>query len=272
MVQFPYQDSDTSSGTGVRLISKKLLFLFIFCLSTLIAPPFLWCKNIHSVKLGAFEYPPFYWDENGKVSGIAVDIIDELFGRLDIETEVTLYPLKRTLSYAKQGKIDAIMILIKTAERSGYLHYTTPVMKVRGLIWSAVDRKAGTIHFSNLEDLKPYKIGGTIGYSYGQEFDELLNTMDVDWVATDYLNYKKLMAHRTDIFPGNEIVAKGLFKKYPELKGKFHHSDKSFIEWILHMGISKKSALKRMLPKINIAIKDLKEEGFIKETIRKHTE
>lgn len=96
--------------------------------------------------------------------------------------------------------------------------------------------------------------------------------MDVYWAATDYMNYKKLMAHRIDVFPGNEIVAKGLFKKYPELRGKFHHSDKYFIEWILHMGISKKSALQQMLPEINIAIKDLKDGGVIEEIIRKHTE
>lgn len=132
MVQFPYQSSDTSSETVIRLFAKKLLFLFLFCLGALIASPMLLCKNIHSVNLGAFEYPPFYWYENGKVSGIAVDIIDKLFKRLNIETDVTLYPLKRTLNYAKQGKIDAIMILIKTTERSEYLYYTTPIMKVRG--------------------------------------------------------------------------------------------------------------------------------------------
>ncbi|WDP89315.1 MAG: transporter substrate-binding domain-containing protein [Desulfobacter sp.] len=272
MDQSSYQMVDISYTIGIIFPSKKMVGFLLFCFITIIGSPNLWCMNKHSIKLGAFKYPPFYLEEEGKICGIAVEIIDELFGRLSIETDVTLYPLKRALGYAKEGKIDAIMILIKTTERSEYIQYTIPIMKVRGLIWSAVDRKGGILHFSSLKDLKSYKIGATIGYSYGQKFDDLLKSMKVNRVATDYQNYKKLMAHRIDIFPGNEIVAKGLFKKHPELRGKFRHSDQSFMEWVLHMGVSKKSAFIQTLPCINTVLKDLKEEGFIQETIRKYTE
>ena len=81
-------------------------------------------------------------------------------------------------------------------------------------------------------DAPPLKLGA---FEYPPFYWEELR---VDRVASDFLNYKKLLAGRIDIFPGNEIVARGLFKKHPEFRGKFLHSDRSFIEWVLRMGIS----------------------------------
>lgn len=224
------------------------------------------------LRLAAFNYPPFYWEEAGQVQGIAVDLVHELFSRMDRRISLTLYPLKRALEYTREGRADGIMILIKTKERSVFLEYTDPVMTVRGLIWSRAGRPGGPIEFYRLEDLKAYKTGATLGYSYGQALDRLLNTMDVERVASDYLNYKKLLAGRIDIFPGNEIVARGLFKRHKELQGEFVHSDRSFIEWVLHMGISKKSSLVMDIPRINAVLSDLRAEGFLDRVVERYTE
>ncbi len=254
--------------TFITLTSGMISFCLILFFSVSSAV----CQDMVKIQLAAFDYPPFYSEENGEINGIAVELISELFGRMNIETELKMYPLKRALKYLKAGKADGLMILIKTSEREEYLHYTDPIITVRGLIWSAADRKGGAVNFNTLEDLRSYKIGVTLGYSYGQKFDNILKTMKVDIATRDYSNYSKLMKHRIEIFPGNEIVAKGLFKKYPKLKGKFVHSDKSFIKWILHMGISKKSRFVPMIPAINKVLADLKKEAFIDKSVRKHTE
>ena len=261
-------------GTGKTFHTPIRLTISIICCVVLLflSVPSIFCQETKKIQLAAFDYPPFYSEENDEIYGIAVDLIHELFERMNMETELKMYPLTRALSYLKDGTTDGLMILIKTAEREGYLLYTDPVITVRGLIWSAADRKGGAVNFNRLEDLTSYKIGITRGYSYGQEFDNLLKTLHVDVVNTDYTNYKKLMAHRIDIFPGNEIVAKSLFKKYPEFKGKFVHSDNSFIEWSLHMGIGKHSRLVSMIPAINKILGDLKTEGFIDKIVKKYTE
>ena len=224
------------------------------------------------IKFAAFEYPPFYINKRNKISGIAVDLIKELCLRINVEAKLELYPLKRALVLLKDGSCDGIMILIKTSERAKYLRYTDSIINVRGLIWAAADREGGVINFDRLEDLKDYRIGVTLGYSYGQKLDNLLKTMKVDPAHRDYNNYKKLMAHRIDIFPGNEIVAKGLFKMYPEFKDKFVASDKSFIEWELHMAINKKSRFISLVPQINKIFADFKREGLVDKIIRKYTE
>lgn len=220
------------------------------------------------VQLVAFYYPPFYTNETKPVSGIAVDVGDELFRRLEMKTELTMYPLKRALNNLETGHADAVMILIKTTERQKYLQYTRPIMTVRGLIWTV----GKPVPFYSLEDLRNYKIGVTQGYSYGEDFDSLLKTMQVETANTDYHNYLKLKEHRIDIFPGNEIVAKGLFKKHPELSGQFVHSENSFINWVLRMAVSKKSPLVAKLPEINRILAEMEEEGFIDEVVKRYTE
>lgn len=228
-------------------------------------------RETDTVQLVGFQYPPFYQQGVEGEEGIAMDLAQEVFSRLGVAPEIEIYPLKRALSLLERGEADGTMILIKTPERSRYLHFSEPVMVVRGLIWSAVGREGGAVTFDDLTDLRPYKIGVTRGYSYGPEFDELLETMDVEVANTDYHNYLMLLSRRIDIFPGNEIVAEGLFKTHPELRGKFTHSDNSFMEWTLRIAISKRSPLADKLPAINRILSELKSEGRVDEIVRKYT-
>lgn len=225
-----------------------------------------------TIMLGAFDYPPFHWEEDNNIRGISTEIGNEIFNRLNFHTQTEMFPLKRALFYLEIGQIDAIIPLIKTEERSVYLEYTDRIMTVRGLIWTAADRVGGAVEFDQLTDLLPYRIGVTIGYSYGQELDDILKVMKVDKATTDLSNYKKLLFHRIDIFPGNEIVAKALFKKHPELQGKLIHSRNAFIKWDFYMGISKKSPLVAKIPEINRIISELKEDGIVAGIVRKYTE
>jgi polar amino acid transport system substrate-binding protein len=261
-----------------RVVIKRLKislqrWTLLICLAGMaVGPPTALGEETREVRLAAFNYPPFYWEENGAVRGLGVDLLREVFGRMHIKTRLTLYPLKRALEYTRAGRSDGIMILIRTPEREAYLDYTDPVMTVKGLIWSRVGRAGGAVDFERLEDLREYKVGATLGYSYGPKFDAILKTMDVERVASDFLNFKKLLAGRIDIFPGNEIVAGWLFKRHEEFQGKFVHSDRSFIEWTLHMGVSRKSPLVLEIPRINRLLADIKADGFLEKRIRHYTE
>ena len=225
------------------------------------------------IELSAFNYPPFYFKEEGRIQGIAVDIINEVFQRLELNHRLNMYPLKRALRYLEHGDMDGMMILIKTPEREKYLQYTDPVTSVRGLIWSSAARDGGAVEFDRFDDLLDYRIGVTRGYSYGKSFDAFLKKhSQIHVVNTDLQNYKMLIAGRVDIFPGNEIVAKGLFRKHPELRGRLVHARKSFIRWVLHMGISRQSEFTAIVPNINQQLAKLKANGFIDRTIKKYTD
>jgi len=102
--------------------------------------------------------------------------------------------------------------------------------------------------------------------------DPTLATRTTDSAPQEYLSFKKLMAHRVDIVPATDIIAKHMIKKHPEFHGKFVRSNRSFHEAEYYMGIGKKSCLAQMVPLINKTITDMKTEGFIDTVIKKYTE
>lgn len=253
------------------LLKKYSCLLMLIVAIAIIAPNCLESDAaIYKVKLAAFSYPPFYYKENGSVKGIAVDLTRELFKRMKIKTSIRIYPLARALRRLENGQNDALMILIKTPDRSKYLSFTRPIVTARGFFWSSV---RNNIDINKLDEIENYSIGVTRGYSYGVELDSILKRIGhASVVDSDLQNFQMLDIGRIDVFPCNEIVASSLFKKYPELKGKFIASNKSFIDWILHMGISKKSALVKRLPEINRIITSLKRENFIQNTISRYVD
>lgn len=102
--------------------------------------------------------------------------------------------------------------------------------------------------------------------------DEFLKTMNTEAAPQEHLSFKKLMAHRVDIVPATEIIAKSMIKKHPEFHGKFVHSNKPFHEAEYYMGIGKKSRLAQMVPLINKKVADMKADGFVDAVIKKYTE
>ncbi len=51
--------------------------------------------NERIIELVTLQYPPYEYEEDGEVKGIAVDIITEGFTRLGYEVDITLYPWTR---------------------------------------------------------------------------------------------------------------------------------------------------------------------------------
>lgn len=253
-------------AVALLLCSVGILLLPIMSAAT------AWSQETKAIQLVGFDYAPFYQEKDGTINGIAVELAREIFARLGMQPDVSIFPLKRALALLRHGQADGTMILIKTSEREEFLRFTQPIMTVRGLMWSLADREDGSIQFDELEDLKQYRIGVTRGYSYGPDFDRLLEKMNADIANSDYSNYLKLLQHRIDVFPGNEIVAQGLFKEYPELQGKFVHSQKAFMEWDLRIAISRKSQHASMLPAIDAVLSDLKNEGVVDKIVKKFTQ
>lgn len=252
--------------TAMALCAATLL---IVLMSVLFASP-AWGQETGKVRLVGFPYPPFYQIKNGAATGIAVDLAKAMFTRLERDYSLSIYPLKRSLSMLESGQADCVIILIKTPQRQKFLRFTEPIITARGLIWSSTQRGKSAVHFNTLKDLRKYKIGTTRGYSYGPEFDSFLDTMNVETANSDYSNLLKLLEHRIDIFPGNELVVQALIKQHPELRNKFLRSSKTFFEWDLRIAVSRKSQLVRFLPEIEAVLSDLKQEGVVDAIIQSY--
>ncbi len=76
------------------------------------------------------------------------------------------------------------------------------------------------ISWNTLSDLKPYRIGGVIGYFYEEDFQRA--GLNVEYTSRELLNLKKLISGRIDLFPVNERVGWNLIERhFPEKRDRF---------------------------------------------------
>lgn len=147
---------------------KKALVIFI-CFFAMSCPTYAEVSQLH-VGLST-SYPPFYFfDKNDRPAGICIDILNQVARSMNISVHYDSFPWKRMLKYGKEGKVDAVMPLFKTAERETFLYFTET-----GLVDEAnsfFTSSSNPIQYSGkLADVIDRTIGVIDTYSYGEAFD-----------------------------------------------------------------------------------------------------
>lgn len=69
------------------------------------------------LRIVTLEYPPYIETKNSQVSGIAVNLVREIFNNLETPIEITVLPWARALNYIETGEADAILTIFKTPQR-----------------------------------------------------------------------------------------------------------------------------------------------------------
>ncbi len=216
-------------------------------------------------------WPPYTLGKEGTTptGGIAVEFTNEIFKRIYVKVDLKLFPWRLCLKQMKHGTRDGLMLLTKNAERSEYLDYTDVIMEDRDFIWyepKTFNKKfKQNFKWETFEDLKPYLIGQSAGFNYGDEFKAAVTDLNltVQTATKDVFNFKKLLLNRIDIFICNETTAKSIFNSDPKLKDKFKFAVKPFKVVQFHMAFSKKSSSRGYIPLINKTISAMKKDGTI---------
>lgn len=115
---------------------KKIICCF---LTILISASVLHAENkIHFVYYN--DYAPFSWSEGGKIRGLYINVVDEIFiNRLGISVVYEGYPWKRAQKMVRLGKADGYCTTI-TPERLTYSAATKePVIEVNFRIYTTAD-------------------------------------------------------------------------------------------------------------------------------------
>lgn len=224
------------------------------------------------VRVAGDPYPPWALGEAGTrpKGGIAVEIAEELFKRMNLETFVIIYPFKRGLQRIKDGDEDVILMVSKSKEREEYMLFTDSIRHVRFVFFHPIGMK--NFNWSKWEDLRPYTIGMVTGYNYGKEWPEAIKkyNLKTEEVKTDVFNVEKLLLGRIDILLTDLEVMEEIIRRNPKYQGKIKHHEKPVFEGINNLGISKKSFLAPMLPRINRVLQGMKDDGTFERIFCSH--
>ncbi|HWR03235.1 MAG TPA: ABC transporter substrate-binding protein [Humidesulfovibrio sp.] len=214
------------------------------------------------------NYPPYHW----KVSETAYDGASKELLELVVPPGVTLKPTvlpwKRALEWARLGKVDLLLSLRITPERSEYLKFTThrafpnPIV-----VFVRADR---TFPLKSWADLKGKKGGISLGDTFGNGFDEYLRReLTIEEAPTMENNFVKLEAGRIDYFVTSQYVG----KSYAALniqRGEFISLTPAISDMDIHFGFSRASPCAALAEQVSRRLKELDRQGVPEQLLDKY--
>jgi len=129
------------------------------------------------------DWYPYERIQNNKHIGMSFDYF-EIFKKL-IPIPIKLVPTQtwtQTLQYAKDGKCDIISLAAHSKERSAYLNFTTPYLKLPLVIATTADKP----FVSSINDVLEYKLGVEKDYFYSEFLKQ--NYPNIKLVEVDSIN------------------------------------------------------------------------------------
>jgi polar amino acid transport system substrate-binding protein len=217
-----------------------------------------------TIRITNGEWPP-YLSEQLKFYGVASRIVTDAFALEGVTVTYGFFPWKRALVLAQEGDWDASAVWLWSEERAENFYISDPVIKSTYVFFHL---KSSPFEWEVINDLKGRRIGATLGYNYGEQFEqaEKNGAIEVDRVPEDEVNFKKLLAGRIDVFPMDKEVGYTMLRKLfkPEEIELFTHHPTPLRADPLHLLLSKKvEKNKRLIELFNKGLKRLQESGKI---------
>ena len=220
------------------------------------------------VASGHPEYPPFMWQEGDKIVGVGPEIMATAFSKLGVKVEArAIGPWDKVVKDAGDGKIDGVVALFITDERVKFLDYSAPYAQDPVAIFVSKERMFPYSHWNDLIGKKGIT---TIGDSYGQVFDEFINTkLTVRRLNTVEDNLKELLNGQADYF---------IYGMHAGLLGSHKAGVVERIAYLkpyaasenFYMAVSKKSPYAKHIPEINKIIAGLAQDGTVAKLTTKY--
>jgi len=226
---------------------------------------------------GIPEEPNRWFDANGKMVGIDIDIIEYIMKKMEIPYKIILESSSARLEanwMSDQPPYDLVFTYSHKAERETYLYYAKE--SHIEFSWNFFIKKEdeGKYKFEKWEDLKPYKIGATQGISYSDEFWKAHadGLFDLDIVQKNEIQMDKLLAKRIDMVPLNTQATLCEAKKNGFLD-KISYLPKPIKSKPYYNTFVKKSSypdLNGIMVKYDEILKEMKADGTLKSLLSKY--
>ena len=251
-------------------VLKKLMI--ILCCTTLLLPAILSAQSPDDIRFMTENYPPFNFQENGKLKGISVDLIDAILKKLksgQTKESIQLLPWARGYKNVLAKKNTCLFATTRTEEREGKFKWVGPISPT---IISLLARKDKNIKIKSIAEAKKFKIGVAINdigeqllVKEGIKLENLDRTGGTN-VLTSSIN--KLKLKRIDLFAYEENVVKWEIKKQglnPEDYETVYTLKQGELFYAFH-----KSTPDSLIRQFQNALDVLKKEGIYQKILDKY--
>lgn len=251
---------------GVRRLTNKLLTTLTAAFLFLLQPP---CASADSLNFAVSEFAPYVFEQNGRITGMHIEIVIAACRALGIHPRFEAMPWKRALVYVEEGRVDALLSPVKTPKRLAFMFYSAEPLFIEKTVLFA--RQDKNIKVTRLDDLMGRSIGVIRGYAYSPEFDSHEGLIKEDVTDAKQL-MMKLDSGLTDLVIGDEGNLKYIRKKYglADIKIVF-----TVTETPDYIGFSKKALGQKgaeLADRFGQVLRQMKENGVIPQIKDKYLE
>jgi len=247
----------------MKNVSIIVSIFFLFC-CLFVVPG--WTQNLEVV---TEQYPPYNYEEDGKVKGVGTEVVEEVLKEAGIKYNIRVLPWVRALKYAKEKENVLIYCISRTKKREELYTWVGVIAPINFYIFALKERN-DINKISTLNQAKPYRIG-TVNEDAMDQFFMERKFPKIDRTNLNAFNIKKLFAGRIDLWPMSEYTAKYLAKKngYDPNDLKKVYEIKGFSGGDQYMAISNTTDAK-ILQRIQDALKKIKDDGRYKEILSRY--
>jgi polar amino acid transport system substrate-binding protein len=157
------------------------------------------------------DNPPYSYSENGKVVGIATEIVEAVLSDLKNDSEIVMYPWARAYSMALTESNVLIFGMDRTPEREGLFKWVGLISSSKTVFFSLSGRK--DLKLNHLDDAKKYLIG-VIRKDSREQYLSSQGFVQLDNVTSDKQNLRMLMNGRIDLWITDELHGYYEIKKH----------------------------------------------------------
>lgn len=176
------------------------------------------------VRIGSGEWAP-YIEQRRSDGGALGRLVSAVFAAAGYRVEYTFYPWDRNVLMLQQGGLDAIMPYSCNAKRQEYALCSEPLVDGEIVLFHRTGR---VFDWRRYQDLEPYRIGVNLGYSYGPQFDQELQSgrLRIEQYNKEDTAFRLLELGRVDLHPQDRAVGYAMLRRlFPgeQRKAIIHH-------------------------------------------------
>jgi polar amino acid transport system substrate-binding protein len=220
------------------------------------------------ITLANGEWPP-YLSEHLPGYGSLSRVVSEAFASQGIHVDYRFYPWRRAYVEANDGHVDGTLVWTRTPEREADFLLSDPVSNTEDVFFY---NKKNPLQWQQLSDLGPVMLGGTIGYTYGDPFQDMESKglLHVQRISDEQMNFSKLMLGHIYAFPMDREVGIYLLNHSPrELYKQIDYAPKVLFSAPLYVLIPKKNPnAAELVRRFNLGLAQLRKSGKVDQYIK----
>lgn len=240
---------------------KRLFFCALLSLTSLTC-------HAQSICLTSGEWPP-YMEAKLPHGGPLSLIIEQAFALEGVEVRWQFYPWARAMLMAQSGRCDGTAVWSSSAKRLAAFYLSDPIISNQTYF---LHRNSQPFDWHSISDLGGLAIGGTIGYDYGDSFQEAERTgqLKVIRLPQEQQGIRMLLAKRLDAFPIDKVTAQAMLRQdfSREQRASLSLHPQALRTDPLHLLLNRNVAgNQEMLEKFNRGLTRLKQSGAYDRTM-----